>query len=328
MLNPHLIAHTSPVALPENQAIRDDLRVTVLSDRLFRVEKAAPSAPKNNLFCDEATQSVWFRNMPPVPFTREETEQGLILETAAVRLELLPDLWQSRVFLKGADGAFAAPVRLADDQRLPGTYRTLDCFDGEMFIPYDGDFSKAFRMEAEKGITSRSGVAVMDDSGSLILGEDGLPRPRPVPETDLYIFAFGRDFRAAVQALFMITQAPPVIPRFALGNWWSRYHAYSEKEYLDLMDSFADRSIPFTVATVDMDWHPSSNLPDGEDGWTGYSWNRELFPDYPRFQRELHQRGMTVTLNLHPALGVRWFEDMYPEMAARMGIDPATRQPV
>ena len=328
MLNPHLIAHTSPVALPENQVIRGNLRVTVLSERLFRVESADPSAPEGSRFCDEATQVVWFRDMSPVPFTREETGQALVLETAAVRLEILPDLWESRVFLKGADGTFAAPVRLAEDQRLPGTYRTLDGFDGDLYIPHGEDLSKAFRIQLDKGVTSRNGVAVLDDSASLILGADGLPRPRSFPESDLYIFAFGRDYRAALKALFMITQAPPAIPRFALGNWWSRYHAYSEKEYLDLMDSFADRAIPFTVATVDMDWHPSHDLPDGADGWTGYSWNRELFPDYHRFLRELRQRGMAVTLNLHPALGVRWFEEMYPEMAARMGIDPESRETV
>ena len=50
-------------------------------------------------------------------------------------------------------------------------------------------------------------------------------------------------------------------------------------------------------------------------GWTGYSWNTELFPDYRAFLNELNEMGHKVTLNLHPAEGVRWFEDMYEEFA-------------
>src|SRR5687768_4508101 len=43
---------------------------------------------------------------------------------------------------------------------------------------------------------------------------------------------------------------------------------------------------------------------------------------------ELHRRGLAVSLNVHPADGVRAHEDAYPRVAERMGIDPATRLPV
>ena len=46
------------------------------------------------------------------------------------------------------------------------------------------------------------------------------------------------------------------------------------------------------------------------------------------FLRALHEMNMKVTLNLHPALGVRWFEKQYREMAERMGVDPDTKAPV
>ena len=81
-----------------------------------------------------------------------------------------------------------------------------------------------------------------------------------------------------------------MLPKYVLGNWWSRYHAYTQKEYLDLMARFKKENLPFTVATVDMDWHwvrvnkkfgtnyKASNPLQGE-GWTGYSWNTDLFPE-------------------------------------------------
>ena len=133
----------------------------------------------------------------------------------------------------------------------------------------------------------------------------------------------------------------PLIPRYALGNWWSRYHAYDEKEYIHLVDRLARENIPITVATVDMDWHWSKTLEDkkhvralgkcgdyygGYTGWTGYSWNTDLFPDYKRFLKKLKDRNLKITLNLHPGSGVRWFEDKYPEMANEVGIDPASEK--
>jgi len=157
--------------------------------------------------------------------------------------------------------------------------------------------------------------------------------------SDEYIFAYGEDYRDAVKALYMLTGRPPIVPRFALGNWWSRYHAYTQDEYLTLMQSFQDRNIPFTVATVDMDWHWSTGLKEefqieeqgrdnefygGSSGWTGYSWNTKLFPDYKFFLQEIKERNLKVTLNLHPADGVRWWEDKYAEMANALGKDAAT----
>ena len=326
MLHSHLIAQTAPECHPENRICWRNIRITVLTDRLFRLEAIRERTDK--AFCDAATQTVWFRNMPAVPFIHTEAPERCTVETAAVRLEVAPEIWESRVCLKKPDGSWKSPVTLTEDERFPGTYRTLDNFNGKIKIPYDENLSKSFEIQLDKGVTSRNGVAVLDDSRALVIGKNGMPHPRTTEETDLYIFAYGQDYRAAVKALFMICQGPPVIPRFALGNWWSRYHAYTQKEYLDLMDSFIDRGIPFTVATVDMDWHPAHDLPGGADGWTGYSWNKTLFPDYRRFLRELHERNMHVTLNLHPALGVRAFEDAYAEMAERMGLDPGSGETI
>ena len=123
---------------------------------------------------------------------------------------------------------------------------------------------------------------------------------------------------------------------------------YTDKEYLRVMNEFKRRNVPFTVATIDMDWHYSdtkeidekyhiteNNLTGKEYvgdivagwnyGWTGYSWNERLFPDYKKFLRQLKERGFKVTLNLHPADGVRFWETQYMQMAQAVGIDPASK---
>ena len=313
MLHAHLVAKTRPAALRENIIYFRDMRVTVLSPRLFRIEK-----DPERRFCDEATQAVWFRDMPPAAFTAREEDGRCVIKTEAVSLTVCDPPGEG--FVTFPDGKKAP---LDNSGNLLGTCRTLDRCDGDEFIPRSPD-EKSRPIRLEYGVVSLNGAAVYDDSASLILKKNGEVRPREHPGTDLYVFAFGKDFRAAVQALFMICGAPPVLPRWALGNWWSRYRAYTQREYLSLMASFRDRGLPFTVATVDMDWHPSKNLPDGESGWTGYTWNEDLFPDYRKFLRDLHAMGLKVTLNLHPALGVRRFEKQYREMAEHMGVDPAS----
>lgn len=318
MLNKHLIAQTRPTAHPANVICWKNRRITLLTDSLFRIEESATMQ-----FCDDATQAVWFRDMQPVKHSKMLTATECMIQTAAVTLHMLDTLEDSYVLL--ADGRKAL---LVNDGNLQGTYRTLDCCDGSCWIPFSHIKEEPHDIQLENGVLSRSGVAIYDDSKSLLVKADGTVAPRETKETDIYVFAYGNDYRGAIRGLYQISGAPVIIPRYALGNWWSRYWAYSQREYLSLMSSFEEQGLPFTIATVDMDWHPSDNLPDGEDGWTGYTWNEKLFPDYRAFLKELHERNYHVTLNVHPALGVRWFEAQYEEMARRVGIDPATKKPV
>ena len=90
------------------------------------------------------------------------------------------------------------------------------------------------------------------------------------------------------------------------------------------MVRFQREQIPFSVAVIDMDWHLVDIPPKYGTGWTGYTWNRELFPDPPEFLAWLHEQGLKVTLNVHPADGVRAHEEAYPRMAEVLGIDPAS----
>ena len=87
------------------------------------------------------------------------------------------------------------------------------------------------------------------------------------------------------------------------------------------MDKFRDKGIPFSTAVIDMDWHLTDIPAKYGSGWTGYTWNPAFFPNPGRFLDALHQRGMHVTLNVHPADGVRGHEQMYRPMAEALGVD-------
>ncbi len=85
--------------------------------------------------------------------------------------------------------------------------------------------------------------------------------------------------------------------------------------------------VPLSVCIVDMDWH-ITNTGNASSGWTGYTWNRELFPDPKRFLEGLHERGLITALNLHPATGIFPHEEQYQAMADHMGVDPDTNSPI
>lgn len=327
MLDSHLIATFRPAAAPENIVRWEKYRVSVLQDRLFRIERS-----ENEKFRDEATQSIWYRDMPPQVFSvREEGDRCEII-TPACRLILRK---KREECLIETDGKLR---KINNSGNLGGTCRTLDNCDGDMRL-VGRDPEQWEKVTLGTGVCSRTGVAVYDDSGSLTLGEDGEIRAERGDGSDEYVFAYGRDYRAAVKALYLLSGEVPMVPRFALGNWWSRYYEYTDRSYLALLEKFEEKDVPLTVATIDMDWHYSRlvdeemgitkkgrNTPfyGGNNGWTGYTWNKNLFPDYRRFLGEVHEKNVKITLNLHPALGVRWWEDCYEKMAEEMGRDSST----
>lgn len=332
MLDRHLIAKTRPLAAAENVVRWKNYRVTVLQDRLFRVERS-----NERKFRDGATQSVWFRDMPPQKFDIYESENRFVVDTGVCKLILKTRREDCLVELDGK------LWKIDNGGNLKGTYRTLDGWDGDLYVYPDGQR----KIPLGTGVCSSTGVAVFDDASSLTLGEDGEVKPETGDGTDEYVFVYGKDYRAAVKALYLITGEVPLVPRYAFGNWWSRYHVYDEREYLALLNRFEEHDVPLTVATIDMDWHYSDSRKideefsltasgkDGEEyaaagcyGWTGYSWNKHLFPDYRAFLDKISEKGLKITLNLHPADGVRFWEDCYEEMAEAMGIDPETKKRV
>ncbi|MCA9983026.1 MAG: DUF5110 domain-containing protein, partial [Anaerolineales bacterium] len=109
--------------------------------------------------------------------------------------------------------------------------------------------------------------------------------------------------------------------------WWSRFWRYSQAELQGLMAAFREHEVPLSVCIVDMDWH-LTNISETVSGWTGYTWNQELFPDPAGFVNWLHNQGLHTALNLHPASGVYPHEEQYEAMAARLGHDTSAAAPI
>ena len=302
----------------ENMITGERYRISVLTTGLIRLEYA-----EHGIFEDRPTQIVWNRNLGSCDFQMIEDEGNLEIITDRIHLRYDKQAFSTNglsVEVKGGLFPFGNVWRYGDDTKLikigelKGTARTLDNANGA--IPL------------EKGLVSQLGHAVLDDSRSLVIREDGWVEKRSDPETDLYFWGYGTDYLICIQDFYRLCGTTPMIPRYALGNWWSRYHKYTEETYRELIEHFEEEDVPVSVAVIDMDWHLVDIDKKFGSGWTGYTWNKDFFPDPKRFLGWLHEQGLHVTLNVHPADGVRAFEEMYEPMGKALGIDTDKELPI
>lgn len=306
--------------------VKDGVRVSVLSERMIRIERAA-----DGVFTDAPTQTVIDRSFAKPDFDVSETNGKIVVVTKSRKFYIDKKSLAVECDIAGKR------VRPSSRSNLGGTARTLDgTFGVVRMLKGARGKDHFFFANVRGGVMSRNGVAELDDSRAFTINADGSVSPRKQEIKDKYVFAFGDDFAGGLKEYYALTGFTPLLPKYALGNWWSRYHAYTQEEYIALMDEFAARGIPLTVATIDMDWHIVDEVPKEFKphnptqcaGWTGYTFNRKLFPDHVKFFADLKARGLAVTMNLHPRDGVRYYEEMYPEMARACGIDPASKKTV
>lgn len=323
------INDNNPVANPAAVVTSGNARFTILTPQLIRMEWAA-----DGKFEDHASMVFLNRNLPAPKFSNLETGGSIVLTTEKLTLTYRPspgeftaenlsvmfDLNGQKMTWKPGD---------KDTGNLLGTTRTLDGVEGATSL--------------EPGLVSRDGWVLVDDStrplfDSTERGPNTWPWVMQRPEgkrQDWYFFGYGHDYKQALGDYIKVAGRIPMPPRFAFGTWWSRYWSYTDQELQELVRGFRANDVPLDVLVIDMDWHITFNVrwwdakkdQAGQTlGWTGYTWNKSLFPDPEDFLKWVHEQGLKATLNMHPASGVQPHEAAYPEMARAMGIDPATQK--
>lgn len=292
----------------ENIVEGERYRISVLTPGLVRLEYA-----EDGIFEDRPTQVVWNRDMGICDYQVLEAEDYLEIVTERIHLHYNKKPFCTEGLFIEVEGGILPQKKvwhyaetLSEKDRIPGTTRTLDGADGS--IPL------------EDGLISMAGYALLDDSNSLVIREDGFVEKRKEQKKDLYFWGYGADYLTCIQDFYRLCGTTPMIPRYALGNWWSRYYKYTEESYRELIERFEFEKIPISVAVIDMDWHLVDIEKKYGSGWTGYTWNRELFPNPSGFLRWLHEQGLHVTLNVHPADGVRAYEEVYETMGKALGM--------
>jgi len=316
-----------PVANDSAIVIAGNARFTILTPQLIRMEWSSDSH-----FIDDASQ-VFINRRLPVPIFFQKIKDGVLtITTSSLRVvyNITTDSFTSgnlSIYSLSNSPSFSWHPGLHDSLNLKGTMRTLDGVNG-------GSISML-----EDGIISKGGWTLVNDTKSYLFDGDTTwnwvkDRPRKAYQ-DWYFFGYGHQYRQALNDFTKVAGNIPLPPRFAFGYWWSRYWIYSDREMEDLVSTFRSFAIPIDVMIVDMDWHNTykfrgnATIDDGQGslvGWTGYTWNKNLFPHPDSFFEWMDKHGIKNALNLHPSSGIPPMEEKYSSFAKAYHFDTSGKK--
>ncbi len=323
-----LIPHDSTKSAVEQTAVvvEGDARFTVITPHCIRLEYA----PRYG-FVDAPTLFAVDRAARYEGGAVTRRDGMLMIDTGRLQVSYTPD---GQAFHPGNLNATISygnrSVTWEPGQKnkhnLGGPLSTLDGMSGAAPLP--------------DGLLARDGWFLLDDSGRHILVDDwiaqrpgGLPVERGLAheqDIDWYLFGYGTDYRAALKSLAAVAGRAAMPRRHVLGSWYCRWHPYTSEDFRRIVEEYREHDFPLDILVMDMDWHTlDARAGMGHCrtlGWTGYSWNRDLLPDAETLLRELKADGIRVTLNDHPADGIRDHEACYREFMRRIGLQPRPGQ--
>ncbi len=313
--------------MSEHILIRGNARFTVISEGVIRMEYA-----EDGRFVDEKTLFAICHDNDGTPFSAEDADGVLTIRTARMVLSyaydqaegFTPETLRAEILENGAlwDVWFAGKENKGN---LGGTRSTLDGIPGSAPV--------------KDGMLSRDGWYLVDDSARPILKDGWIADRDDAHRTDWYLFSYGRNYALALRQLSMVSGKMPMPRRSAFGSWYSRWHPYTADDFVSIVDEYDKHDFPLDILVMDMDWHWSKwrfvDKPDdphkaktghgwggGDLNWTGYSWCTDLIPDPDALLGEMKKRDVLVTLNDHPADGIRECEDCYDNFMTALGYDP------
>lgn len=154
------------------------------------------------------------------------------------------------------------------------------------------------RRKYPPGPLSRSGYFLYNDSDIPVVSKNGwyIDRNEHIDNhkssMDYYLFVYGKDYKKALKDYKAIFGTTPMIPRYSLGLWFSRYPTFKQQEIEELITTFDDYELPLDVMVLDLEWH--------KRGWFGFDWDEQHFPRPDELLSLLKEKGIYTTFNVHP----------------------------
>lgn len=280
--------------------IGEKYRIQILTERLIRLEYN-----ENGHFVDSQTALVVKRKFPRPIFTVREDPAYLYIDTAFINLK----------YLKNSNFTEKSLDALITQSQKQWFYGQKEVYNyGGTTISLD---NKLKLPSLSKGLYSPLSFVTIDDSNSLLLDEYSNVYKREENSKDIYIFAYGTDFSLVLQDYFNLTGYPSFIPRYALGNWWSRDIPYQNEHILPLLNKFRMSNIPISVFLFDQMWSKKDKAYQTE---SSFSFSEELIKEPKKLINTIHKMNIKVGVKINPVDGIFPYEDYYNE--AKSYINP------
>jgi len=225
----------------------NNYRITVLTERLIRLEYN-----ENQMFEDYPTELVWYRNFPKPDFVVKESNKILNITTKYFELTYVKE--------KKFGSNKLTPLKnlkiqlLNTDKIWYYGHPEVRNYEASAFN-IDDTKEKRFK----KSLYSLDGFVSIDDSKTSLILENGSFKKRDNAGVDIYVFLYDKDFYYCLNDYFMLTGYPPLIPRYALGNWWDKKEFYNEFSIVHLLKKFEDYNIPLSLFTLNK-WQRENNF--------------------------------------------------------------------
>lgn len=283
-------------------------RITILTERLIRFEYQ-----KDGIFEDRPTERIWYRNFKEPNFEIKEDKRYLEIKTSYFRLfyekekkfsaSKLNPTKHLKVELSNTDRYWYFGHPEVRNLKAPG-------------FSFD---EKNEKLNMQKGLYSVDGMVSIDDSKSNVIDSNGQIIKRATEEVDLYLFMYGKDYQECLKDYYALTGSPALIPRYALGNWWSRNVDYHDEELKKLIDDFEEKEIPLSILLLNQDWHIHKNKEQNLN--TGFTWNHDYFKSPEGMIQYLHSKGIRLGLNINPLEGIYPYEQYYKQITEYLPTD-------
>ena len=227
-------------------------RITVLTERLVRIEYN-----ETGVFEDRPTLLAQFRNMNKPNFSVSETETFLKITTRYFILEYKKE--------KNIDGGKFSPsanlrISLNNTNRF-WYYNHPEAKRYPAIIGHENN-----KLAKIKGLYSLDGFISIDDSNNDVIAQNGEIQPRNYKGIDTYVFLYNKDYYYCLNDYFMLTGKPQLIPRYALGNWYSKNEFYNEEKIEKVSNKFIKNDVPISLFILNK-WSNKFDLNDSYDNF-------------------------------------------------------------
>lgn len=77
---------------------------------------------------------------------------------------------------------------------------------------------------------------------------------------EYFVFTYSNNYKAPLKDFTNLNGAIPMLSKWSLGNWFSRYQPFKGIDYKDIVTKFRVEKIPIDVIVPDMNWHEDGQV--------------------------------------------------------------------